>query len=123
MAGFVDALAGAFAARFAMRPTLPNRGTASGHVRGTGATFMHVARRKLLEQSDVMVEARQLEAISLECGRCACRVEVPAAGPVADRPFACPSCGANIDPEPARVFCEMFVTIASSKGIRFRVRD
>jgi hypothetical protein len=84
---------------------------------------MHVARRKLLEQAGVMVEARQLEAISLECGRCACRVEVPAVGPVADTPFACPSCGANIDPEPARAFCEMFVTIASTKGIRFRVRD
>src|ERR1044071_8402766 len=34
-----------------------------------------MAKRKPLEQPDVMVEARQLEAISLECGRCPCRVE------------------------------------------------
>jgi uncharacterized paraquat-inducible protein A len=82
-----------------------------------------MAKRKPLERPDVMVEAREVEAVSLECSGCRARVEVPWDGKLRED-ATCPCCGSAMR-EQHRTwerFAALFGDIGGDSGVRFRVR-
>ena len=82
-----------------------------------------MAKRKPLEQPDVMVEAREVEAVSLECNGCHARVEVPWDGKLRED-ACCPSCGSAMREQQRTfsLFSALFATVGGDSGVRFRVR-
>jgi hypothetical protein len=80
----------------------------------------NVAKGKPRPGRDLIVEAREIEALSLECGQCACRVEVPWDGPVPES-LVCPCCAAAILDGAVAPFYGLFRAIGSSGEVRFRL--
>lgn len=82
-----------------------------------------MARRKPLEQPDLMIEAREIEAISLECGGCRARVEALSGAALRDD-CSCPSCGRDMrrQRETIRLLAVFMDDAGRDSTVRFRVR-
>lgn len=70
-----------------------------------------------------MVEAGEVEAVSIECHGCAGRIEMPWGGHFVDRP-CCPFCGEEMAEatDVLRAFVRLYRAVQGSAAIRFRVR-
>jgi hypothetical protein len=81
-----------------------------------------MAKRRPQRGRDLIVEAREVEALSLECGHCAARVEVPWDGPLPEA-LDCPCCGEPITDGAAAMapFYALFRAIGDSTLVRFRL--
>ena len=119
----VDAFrAGRFAFVAMLRTVAKWRSASAALVPYLCATFPPMGKQRQRER-DLIFEAQEVEAISLECQECRARVEVPAGGGLQTGALACPCCGERI-PHRAMVgaFLRMIEEAQTVRGVRFRVR-
>ena len=80
-------------------------------------------KSKRQRERDLLVEIREVEALSVECRKCAARIEVTWEGNLA-KGAACPSCGESLERHRAavRLFRDLMRETMSATDVRLRVR-
>lgn len=82
-----------------------------------------MARKAQERERDMLVEVREVEALSLECRKCAARVEITWEGKLAEG-AVCPSCGESLKGwrETVRLFHHLMRATTGATDVRLRVR-
>lgn len=107
-----------------MRRRYRSRHTPQVITRHTCVTLPAVAgKSKRQRERDLMVEIREVEALSVECHKCDTRIEVTWEGTLAEG-AVCPSCGESLDGWRAAValFHDLMRETMGATDVRLRVR-
>ena len=82
-----------------------------------------MAKASRQRERDLLVEAHEVEALSLECAECGSRLEIPWDGGEVRPGAACPCCGEGVAHlAMIGAYLRLFREATTVRGVRFRVR-